>query len=269
MYKLFAFDIDGTLVNSDKQVMARTKQAMARLHEEGKYVVISSGRPFPGVKTVAEMVGYENISFASCFNGGLVKDVHTGENIVKNELSTQDVYDLVDLAKEYGVDMHFYDEKNVLTPLEPKFEYINYEEKLSGMSAKVISLDGLEIHSPKVMLTAPEDVLKVVEDNLDKEWYERFTIVKSEPYFLEFNPLGIDKGKSLAVLAEKLGVSQSEVMAFGDQNNDLSMIEWAGKGVAMGNAIASLKSASDYVTGTNDDEGIADALEALVFSQGL
>lgn len=89
--------------------------------------------------------------------------------------------------------------------------------------------------------------------------------MKSEPFFLEIMPKGVDKGEALAKLAESLDIDQSETMAFGDQANDLSMIKWAGCGVAMGNAIDDLKDNAQYVTASNDDEGIAKALEKLVF----
>ena len=94
-----------------------------------------------------------------------------------------------------------------------------------------------------------------------------FNIVKSAPYFLEFNPLEANKGDSLRNLAEVLAIKQEEIMAFGDQENDLPMIEWAGMGVAMGNAVLSVKEAANYVTATNDEEGICQAVDHLVLGK--
>ncbi|MCI7240038.1 Cof-type HAD-IIB family hydrolase [Aerococcus suis] len=267
MYKLFVFDIDGTLVNDAKEITPKTHAALVKLHDLGYHVVISSGRPFPGVKRVAEMVGGDLVQYASCFNGGLIKDIYSQETLVQSELAPDDVLELLDFAIQHGVDPHYYNDEHVLTPVAPKFDYIHAEEDLSGLSMKVMNPDEEAIHTPKLMFTAPPEILEQAEAQLPEDYYQRFSIVKSEPYFLEFNPLGVSKGNSLAMLADKLGIKQSEVMTFGDQNNDLSMIEWAGKGVAMGNAITDLKNVADYVTDTNENDGIAQALEEFVFSK--
>lgn len=265
MYQLFAFDVDGTLVNSDKEVTPKTQVALEKLHDLGHKVVISSGRPFHGVELIADKVGADLIDYVSCFNGGLVKDLHSGQVVTQSQLSLEEVKVLARQAQEGGVDIHFYNDTQLLTPQAPQHDYMTIEEKLVDMPITVIDLDDLTDGTTKVMFTGPPKLLDQVQAQLPADYPDRFSIVKSEPYFLEFNPKGIDKGSSLAILADQLGLDKSEVMTFGDQNNDQSMIEWAGMGVAMGNAIPELKEVSDYVTNSNDDEGIAQALESLVF----
>ena len=161
--------------------------------------------------------------------------------------------------------MHAHDDEYVLVQDEPKDQYVDVESTLNEMPIRTVDFYDGEITAPKVMITAEPGKLDAFIATLDPELYEKYSIMKSEPFFLEIMPKGVDKGEALAKLAESLGIDQSETMAFGDQANDLSMIKWAGCGVAMGNAIDDLKDNSQYVTASNDDEGIAKALEKLVF----
>ncbi|MFE0441502.1 Cof-type HAD-IIB family hydrolase [Aerococcus sp. NPDC058936] len=265
MYKLIAFDIDGTLVNSKKEVTQATKEALHKLHEAGIHVVISSGRPYKGVLLNADLVGREIVPYVSCFNGALVKEVATDAAVYAHELTNAELQRWVDLAREHDLDVHAHDDEYVLVQDTPKDRYVEVESTLNEMPIRAVDFYDGEITAPKVMITAEPGKLDAFIATLDPELFEKYSIMKSEPFFLEIMPKGVDKGEALAKLAESLDIDQSETMAFGDQANDLSMIKWAGCGVAMGNAIDDLKDNAQYVTESNDDEGIAKALEKLVF----
>lgn len=265
MYKLIAFDIDGTLVNSKKEVTQATKEALHKLHEAGIHVVISSGRPYKGVLLNADLVGREIVPYVSCFNGALVKEVATDDAVYAHELTNAELQRWVDLAQEHDLDVHAHDDEYVLVQDKPKDQYVEVESTLNEMPIRTVDFYDGEITAPKVMITAESGKLDDFIATLDPELFEKYSIMKSEPFFLEIMPKGVDKGEALAKLAESLDIEQSETMAFGDQANDLSMIKWAGCGVAMGNAIDDLKDNAQYVTASNDDEGIAKALEKLVF----
>ncbi|MEY8371527.1 Cof-type HAD-IIB family hydrolase [Aerococcaceae bacterium 50-4] len=266
MYKLIAFDIDGTLVNSKKEVTPATKEALHKLHEAGIHVVISSGRPYKGVLLNADLVGREIVPFVSCFNGGLVKEVATEDTVFAHTLTNDELQSWVKLAKDNELDVHAHDDQHVLVQETPRDQYVDVESTLNEMPIKTVDFFDGEITAPKVMITAEPGKLDAFIATLDPELFEKYSIMKSEPFFLEIMPKGVDKGEALAKLAESLGIDQSETMAFGDQANDLSMIKWAGCGVAMGNAIDEMKEHAQYVTASNDEEGIAKALEELVFN---
>lgn len=266
MYKLIAFDIDGTLVNSKKEVSQATKVALHKLHDAGIHVVISSGRPYKGVLLNADLVGREIVPFVSCFNGGLVKEVATDRTVFSHALTNGELQSWVELAKAHDLDVHAHDDQYVIVQDAPKDQYVDVESTLNEMPIRTVDFFDGEVTAPKVMITAEPGKLDTFIAKLDPELFEKYSIMKSEPFFLEIMPKGVDKGEALAKLAESLGIDQSETMAFGDQANDLSMIKWAGCGVAMGNAIDELKDNAQYVTASNDDEGIAKALEKLVFA---
>jgi Cof subfamily protein (haloacid dehalogenase superfamily) len=266
MYKLVAFDIDGTLVNSKKEVTPATREALYKLHDAGIHVVISSGRPYKGVLLNADLIGREIVPYVSCFNGGLVKEVATDRTIYSHTLTNEDIQYWAKLAIDNDLDVHAHSDENVLIYDEPRDQYVDVEARLNEMPTEYADFFDGALIAPKIMITAEPTKLDAFIETLDPAVYDKYSIVKSEPFFLEIMPQGVSKGEALAHLAESLGIEQSETMSFGDQANDLTMIEWAGCGVAMGNAIDDLKNVAQYVTASNDDEGIAKALEALVFN---
>ena len=118
----------------------------------------------------------------------------------------------------------------------------------------------------KVMMIDEPEVLQKAVDNLPKEVYEKYTVVRSTPYFLEFLNKEVNKGTGVKLLADHLGVKQEEVMTFGDAENDLDMIVYAGMGVAMANGFEEVKEAANYITDSNEEDGVAKAIEKFVLS---
>lgn len=267
MYRLIAFDIDGTLVNSKKIITPKTRKALEALKSNGTEIVISSGRPYNGVLKVADQAKRELVTYGSCFNGGLIKKVATGETLYSASLETKGIHELTKLALDADLDIIGHSENTIMVARPPKTNYIGLESKLNDMPIEVVDFLAPDITMPKLIVTASSDVLAEFRASLPSIFDDRFNIVKSADYFLEFNPNYVSKGEGLKNLADHMNISQTEVMAFGDHGNDLSMIEWAGCGVAMDNAIPEIKAASQFVTLSNDDEGIAYALEKLIFSQ--
>lgn len=244
---------------------AATKAALHQLHDAGIHVVISSGRPYKGVLLNADLVGREIVPFVSCFNGGLVKEVANDSTVFSHALTNDEIQQWTQLAIDNDLDVHVHDDNHVLIHEAPRDQYVDVESTLNEMPIKTVDFFDGELTAPKLMITADPEKLDKFIETLDPSVYEKYSIMKSEPFFLEIMPNGVDKGEALAKLAESLGIDQSETMAFGDQGNDYSMIKWAGCGVAMGNAIDDLKEVAQYVTASNDDEGIAKALEELIF----
>ena len=144
--------------------------------------------------------------------------------------------------------------------------FTEIEGKLTGLPIKTVADFKQTVSSPvvKVLMVKEENYLKEVEARLQKELANDLSVMRSKPYFLEFTELGVTKGTSLAILIEKLGISREEVIAIGDSYNDVAMIEFAGLGVAMGNAPDDVKQLADYVTDTNNNDGIAKVIDMFI-----
>lgn len=267
MYKLIAFDIDGTLINSKNIITTKTQAALEELNHNGVEIVISSGRPFNGVLRIASQIHSEVVNYGSCFNGGLVKEIVTGNTLYSAHLDTAAIHEITKLAMDADLDIIAHSEQNILISRTPKAEYIAIESELNGMPIKIVDFLAPDMVAPKIIVTASSDILAEFRLSLPKDLDQRFNIVKSADFFLEFIPNYVSKKTGLENLARHLSISQTEVMAFGDHGNDLSMIEWAGCGVAMGNAIPELKAQAQFITLSNDNEGIAYALEELILKK--
>ena len=262
MYKLIAIDMDGTLLKSDKTVSDRTKKTLKEAREKGVNVVIATGRPIDGVSRYLEeldMLG-EN-DYVLSYNGGLVLKTKSREIISKIALTGADLHYLHKLSEELGVNIHAFS-----TPKNSK--YTEVEANINNIKIGINDYSKIEDdHSIiKVMMIDEPEVLQKAVDNLPKEVYEKYTVVRSTPYFLEFLNKEVNKGTGVKLLADHLGVKQEEVMTFGDAENDLDMIVYAGMGVAMANGFEEVKEAANYITDSNEEDGVAKAIEKFVLS---
>ena len=235
-YKLIALDMDGTLLRKDKTVSERTKKAIEDARKKGVTVVLATGRPIDGVtKYLEELDMYGENDYVLSYNGGLVLKTKNREAICKIGLTGEDLHYLYEISKELGVNIHAFSEtKGLITPKNSKY--------------------------------TEEEVLQKAIDNLPKEVYDKYTVVRSAPYFLEFLNKEVNKGVGVEMLAKHMGITLDQVITMGDAGNDLHMIECAGMGVAMGNAFEEIKEVANYITDTNENDGVAKAIEHLVLN---
>lgn len=266
MYKLIAIDMDGTLLKEDKTVSERTKNAIKAAKEKGVQVVITTGRPIDGVtRYLEELDMYDENDCVLTYNGGLVLKTKSREVISKIALTGADLHYLHNLSKELGVNIHaFSDVHGLITPKNSK--YTEVEANINGIEININDYSDIEDdHSIiKVMMIDEPEILQKAVDNLPKEVYDKYTVVRSTPYFLEFLNKAVNKGTGVELLAKHLGVKQEEIMTFGDAGNDLDMIVYAGMGVAMANAFKEVKEAANYITDSNEEDGVAKAIEKFV-----
>jgi hypothetical protein len=145
-------------------------------------------------------------------------------------------------------------------------EYVKYEAFLNKMIIKEVEsfTEAVSFPVPKCLIVGKPEKLKLLEDEMNSTFGNEMSIYRSEPFFLELMPLNIDKAKSLQKLLLHTGHTREEMMACGDGYNDLSMIKFAGMGVAMANAQTEVKDASDYITLSNEDDGVAHAVELFL-----
>lgn len=268
MYKIIALDMDGTLLNSDKIVTERTKKALKKAREMGIKVVLASGRPIDGLKRYLEELSLiDNDEYVLSYNGCLVQETKTKKIICEKVLKGKDLKYVYKVSKDLDVNIHaFSAERGLITPKNSK--YTEVEATINGIDINVLNYDEIPDDEDivKIMYIDEPEVLDRAIANIPKEMYEKYYMMKSAPHFFEIiNKYG-NKGVGLKALADYLNVKREEVIAMGDAGNDLAMIEYAGLGVAMGNADEEVKKISNYITKTNNEDGVAEVIEKFVLS---
>lgn len=268
MYKLIALDMDGTLLTSEKKISEKTKSVLKEAEKKGVKVVLASGRPLDGIrKYLEELDLFKGDDYVLSFNGGIVINTKTEDIITSNLLKGSDLKEIFKVAEELDINIHAFSVNDGL--ITPKMsQYTQHECDLNGIKATIKDFNEIEDDEDivKIMMIDPQEKLDEAIKKLPKELYDKYSIFKSAPFFLEFTNKEVDKGKSLKKLAEYLGINQEEVIACGDAGNDLSMVKYAGLGVAMENATDDVKEVSNYTTFSNDKDGIAHVVEKFILN---
>lgn len=268
MYKLIALDMDGTLLNSQGQISPRTHAAIQAARARGVTVVLASGRPLEGMSRYLVELGLTGQDdYVICYNGALVQQV-ADQRIIRSQLLTgSDASAIARLANELEVNVHGFSVTRGL--ISPRVStYTEHESHLIGMPINLIDFATLPADEQimKVMMIDEPPQLSRAIERLPADLHERYTVVRSAPYFLEFMHKNSNKGTGVAALAEHLGLDASQVIAVGDAGNDHHMIEYAGLGVAMGNATDEIKALAQHTTARNDEDGVALLIERFVLN---
>ncbi|WP_227939457.1 Cof-type HAD-IIB family hydrolase [Alkalihalobacillus deserti] len=267
-YKMIVLDLDDTLLRDDHTISTRTKKALMTAQQQGVKVVLASGRPTYGMNKIAEELKLKEYgSFILSFNGAKIIDVQTKKEHFSSTLTPDMVHRLYELSQAEGVSIHTYVEDWIIT--ENEHPYTLKEGEITGLPIKKVASFVESVTGPVVkvlMVENPEKLIKV-EEKLKKEFAGTLSIMRSKPYFLEFLEEGVTKGSSLNTLIQTLGIERDEVIAMGDSYNDLAMIEFAGLGVAMGNAPDDIKEVADYVTDSNMNDGVAKVVEKFILAK--
>ena len=261
-FRAIALDLDGTLTNHDKVVTPRTRQALLKAQELGTVIILASGRPTYGIVPVAECLELEKRGgYILSYNGGNIVNAKTGEKLFSQFLPDAVIPILYKYAKEKNHALLGYAGNEIITEM-PDDQYVKEESRINKMNIRRVDnlLDALEPHPTKLLMTGdPTDMLKA-EEKLVEILGEKMDIFRSAPFFLELVPKGIDKAQSLLRLLSKINLTPADLIAFGDGYNDLSMLKLAGVGVAMANAAPEVRADADYVTLSNEEDGVAAAL---------
>jgi len=262
---VLALDLDGTLTDSKKRISERTKESIDKFIAAGGTVALASGRPTFGVMPVAKILELDKKGgYILSYNGGCFLDCKNNKQLFMKELTHEYLPILEKQAKDFGI--------NLMTYNGDKAYALNIDEQYYMIEINInhfirVKADPLtpQITFPiiKCLMTADGDYLAKVEKEMKKYWEGRLNIVRSEPYFLEVTEVGIDKASTITNMVKKLGKSVDNLICCGDGFNDLSMIRAAGIGVAMANAQEKVRAAADYITKSNDEDGIVDVVENL------
>lgn len=267
-YRLIATDIDGTLAaemddtpkGETRVISPRTLRAIARLKELGLTFTLATGRSLLGMRAFLPLVGAETPVIS--FNGGAVVKA-SGEILYERRLSMDCSRRILALGWELAPSIVVWDGDQVYT--DRLSADIDRYQTFNNVQVQLVERDALTRISASKMIwfDSSGGVGKILDTlrGLDTSGFDYFT---SHMSFIEFVAAGVSKGSALKKIGEILGVRREEIIAVGDGMNDLSMIEYAGLGVAMGNAGERVKAAADYVTGTVQQDGLAQVIEKFM-----
>lgn len=265
MYKLIGIDMDGTLLNSKHSLSEENKSAIEKAREMGIAVVITTGRPLSGVETVLKSLKMNREDdYIILYNGALILRASDRKILSESRISIDEVKKLENYAEIVGVKMHIVTEDACISTCENK--YGRYEAELNGMLFKVQNYDELPENTKiyKVMFSEESKVLKERISNLPDTLMSSYETTMSAPFYVDFLKKGVHKGYGIKRLSQHININQNQIICIGDAGNDLSMIDYASLGVAMGNASLELRKRADYITLSNDENGVAHAIQRFV-----
>lgn len=267
MIKLIAIDLDGTLLNKQKAVTAANKRALQAAKDQGVKIVICTGRPLRAIRPyLTELNLEEPGDYSITFNGGLVQNNDTGAVMEKAVLSFAQVKELLQLGRALDLPIDVVAEEIVWSlPTAPKHPSI-YGQLNPLLDCRKTTEDQLDPDAlyNKAVVAYEQGYLDQQIAKIPEPIRENYEVIKTRDVLLEFMPKGITKAYGIQLLIEDLGINQAEVMAIGDEENDLPMIEYAGLGVAMENAVPRVKECADVITASNEADGVARVIEKYV-----
>ena len=269
-YKLLVLDVDGTLLNDEREISKRTLAALLKVQQMGVRIVLASGRPTYGLMPLAKTLELGNYGgFVLSYNGCQIIKAQNGEILFERRINPEMLPYLEKKARKNGFAIFTYHNDTLITD-SPDNEYIKNEALLNHL--KIIKEDefstAIDFAPCKCMLVSDkEEALIELEQHWEKRLAGTLDAFRSEPYFLEVVPCGVNKANTLGALLEHLGVTREEVIAVGDGVCDVTMLQLAGMGVAMGHSQDSVKVCADYVTASNEEDGVALAVEKLILAE--
>lgn len=264
--KMLVLDIDGTLTNSKKEITNKTLEAIISCQERGHVVVVASGRPTPGIEKIAQALKLARYGgYVLSFNGAKIINYQTKEVVYQKTLEPFLLKEMYEYSLEHDLGMMTYDETSVITGTRVD-RYMELEARINGIPIHQVKnfVEYVDFPVNKCLLTKEDDQAKYHMEILQERYKDAASIYRSEPFFIEVMAKGIDKAASLEQLRQRLELPLENIIACGDGFNDVSMIRYAGIGVAMANAQQEVQDAADYVTLSNDEDGVAVAVEKFM-----
>lgn len=272
-YKLVCIDVDGTLLNNQRKITKRTKEILLEAHKLGIHIVISTGRIYTDAEYYSDLIGVKSPVIAS--NGAFIKEKDTNKVIYKEVLGESLSLKLLEIFHRQRINPYF------CTP--DKFYYGNILFKVFNLATTIIGRSSNKMNMEyvyswkrwhKILCKESDNIVKceiiyrnaalINELRNELRNIQQLEIVDSSKHNIEITRKGISKGKAVAMLASLYNLKREEIMTIGDSENDLSMIEYAGMGIAMGNALESVKKKADYITDSNENEGVANAISRFI-----
>lgn len=270
-YRAIALDLDGTLTNHDKEVTPITRQALMKAQKDGAHIILASGRPTYGIAPIADHLEINKYDgYVLSYNGGKIVKWQTKEEIYSNHLPNDVIPILYNYAKKKGHALLGYSGKEIITEM-PDDKYVKEESRINKMQIRKINnlMESLEPNPTKLLMTGDPSLMIKAEEELSELVGNRMDVFRSAPFFIELVPRGIDKAQSLNRLLGLIGLTPNDMIAFGDGYNDLSMLKLAGIGVAMANAVPEVRAEADFITKSNEEDGVAFAIQKFCYNTDI
>ncbi len=264
-YRLLALDLDGTVVPHSLDVSPAVRSAIQAAQQRGVTVTLATGRMFAATLPFAELLGVHGPLI--CYQGGMVRHATTGETYAHELMPADAVTEAVqELMRRDIFVIAYVEERLCIAERRPELDtYMAFHPEGAPLEIMPDLAERVrDLPVTKLLFCADPLVVDVVLPALREQFRGQLSAVRSHAIFGELTPPGITKGAALAQLAARLGVPRSDVMAIGDQENDIPMLEWAGLGLAMGNGIPEAKAAANVVIPGIDDDGVAWAIEHYI-----
>ena len=265
-YKCLVLDMDDTLVNDDNIITPKIKVTLIKFQEDGYILVLASGRPLQGMLKDAYDLELDKFgSYLISFNGATITRMNDMETIFKKHIELEDQNALLDYFKEKGLAALTYHDGKIM--ISEENDYTHIEAELTGMPMEYNAafFENLDEPMLKFIGVGSPDIVKPLESQLGGKFGQYCNAITSKDFYLEVFHEVVSKGATLHQLANILDIGMHDIVAVGDGNNDITMIEEAGIGVAVENATDRLKAAADDITKSNNDEGVVAVVEKYFY----
>jgi Cof subfamily protein (haloacid dehalogenase superfamily) len=265
-YKMLVVDMDDTLLTDDHKISNENKEMLLKAQEMGVYVVLASGRPTSAMIEYAKELQCDvNNSFMISFNGSTITDLKEDKVLFEHSLTKEQIHSIYDFSKENNTHIITYLDGKIIS--ERNSEYIDLESTITGLELVIVPSfkDAVTTSAVKCLLLEEPGFLKSVEPLL-KSAMPDLSVCMSKPFFLEAAPNGVDKGAAIQILAKKLNIHSSEIIAIGNAGNDLTMVQYAGLGVWVDNVDAELREFGDVVVASNNNHGVAEVVRRFILN---
>lgn len=261
-YQLIAMDLDGTLNNDEKRITPKTRDTLMQAQQRGIRLVLASARPSPGLykeRDILQMQQYGGILMS--YNGGRIVDAATGNVLFETAMDLQQAKSVLRQLETLPVTPILDDGKQFYVTDQNCYK-VGYECQNNQMTCTEVGnlADFLSFSPVKILMSLQPDILPAVQAQIASFLPKDLTVVQTAPFYLEVIPRTINKGQGIYDICRVLDISPESVIAFGDAQNDIPMLQAADTGVAMGNATDAVKAAANYTTLSNNEDGIAAAL---------
>ncbi|WP_066307203.1 Cof-type HAD-IIB family hydrolase [Flavobacterium sp. TAB 87] len=265
-YKMLVLDMDDTLLTDDHKISDLNKAMLFKAKEKGVHLILASGRPTAAMLSYAKELELDTLdSYMISFNGAVITNLKDNSVFFEQMLTQEQIHELYDYSLKNKTHIITYLNGAIIS--ETDSEFIDIEKVITGLPHHKVASFKDHVSSPavKCILLEEPEYLKQLEIDL-KLAMPHLSVSMSKPFFLEVAQNGIDKGASLKLLAKKLNIKQSEIIAVGNAGNDLSMIEYAGLGVWVDNVTPDLRDKADVIVASNNDDGVAEVIQRFILN---
>jgi len=267
MFKMIAIDLDDTLLNDNHEIGREDREVLIRAKEAGIRLCMITGRNYLSAKPFLKKASFEDLM--GCMNGAYIADPVTDRFLYQYPIDGGVCSEILKDIEKIGTYVNLYHDHEVVCMEKGRFT--EYYRELTGVEAKPVgklSEYALGVKAGKLLLIDETETLKQIQKTLEQKYAETVYLTFSKPTHLEVNSVHASKGSAVKIIAEHYNIPREEIIAIGNDENDISMIRFAGLGAAMGNSSDKVKENADFVTKTNNENGVAHVIkEALQWNR--